>query len=95
MSYKFTAKPIGSQLLSGSLEIHSKQMVFSSPVKTIDLKPDNTVSASLWDTFMTIYVIADCHLEITVPKRDFTSLKRVLVLVTVLVLVAAAMIMLN
>ncbi len=95
MSYQFSAKPIESQLLSGRLEIHSKQMVFSSPVKTIDLKPDNTVSASLWDTFMTIYVIAGCDMEISVPKRDATALKQILVLVAVLVLVAAAMLMLS
>ena len=95
MNYEFSAKAVGSKPFSGWLEVHRQQTVFSSPVKTIDLKQSNSVNASMWDTFMTIYVIAGCDMEISLPKRDFKPLKGVLVLVTLLVLVAAAVLMIS
>ncbi len=95
MKYEFSAKAIESKPLSGLLEIQSKQILFSSPKKIMDLKESNVVKASLWDTFMTIYVIAGCDMEITVSKRSATSLKRISGLVIVLTLIAASLVLLK
>ena len=95
MSYQFSAKPIGSKPLLGLLEIHSKKMVFLSPVKSIGLKQSNTIKASMWDTFVTIYVIAGCDMKITVPKSNLKSLKQVFLLVAVLLLVAVVILLLG
>jgi len=95
MTYKFSAKAIGSKPLSGVLEIDSKSMIFSNLEKIMDLQESNVVKASLWDTFMTVYVIASCDMEVKVSKRPATSLKRTLGLVTVVIAVAIGLVLLN
>ena len=90
MRYTFSAKAVGSEALSGSLEIHRKRTIFSTVVESIELKPNNVVHASIWDTFVTIYVQANNDLKITLPKRDFKALKWLLVLTAWLIVVAVA-----
>jgi len=93
MSYEFSAKPVGSKPLSGSLEIHSKKTVFTRPVKTIDLKSTNAVNASLWDTFMTIYVLAGCDMEISIPKKKMSSSKALISMIVLVVILALVLIL--
>ncbi len=65
-TYQFGAESKSAEPLSGLVEIHSQQMLFSAQEVTKDLKQINQVTASMWDTFMTIYVIAGCDMEISI-----------------------------
>lgn len=89
MDYEFNAKAVGSLPLSGQLEIQSKQILFSVPVKTNELKSVNHFKASFLDTFMRVYVVADCDMEITMPERVIKSSMRPLWMVAVLILIMA------
>ncbi len=89
MTYQFMAKSTCAKPLAGLVEIHSQQMLFSGAENIMNLKQTNEVKASLWDTFMTIYVIAGCDMEITLSKHSKTTDKSLLGLVVILVLIAS------
>ncbi len=92
MAYEFAAKPINGTELSGMIEIEKRQTLVSRPKQEIRLQRSNTVKASMWDTFVTIFVTAGCDMTITVPKRNLGSLRWVIWLVAAVIIAAAAMI---
>ena len=95
MTYNFSAQAIGSKPLSGSLEVHRrKSVLLNQQVKTAEVKRQNTVHASMWDTFLTIYVIAENDMNISVPTCKITSLKPILMMVLLLIVVASSLLIL-
>ena len=92
MNYEFSAEPTGPGGLKGTLEVHRKKSLAKKSVSATQLNHHNSVRASMWDTFVSIYVIAESDLTVSLPKRKLGSLRMVLGLVMVTVALAAIII---
>lgn len=93
MEYQFNAEAVSVNNLSGWVEIETKKMVFKKPKIVLQLQKTNVVKASMWDTFVKVYVVADCDLTISIPKRKMSSPKVMITLILLVVLLAAAMLL--
>lgn len=91
MNYEFSAEPMGQCELNGTLEIHRQRSLAKKSVTSSRLQQKNSVRASMWDTFVTIYVVAEEDLKVTVPKRQLASLKLMVGLTVLLVAIASVM----
>ncbi|HHG89929.1 MAG TPA: hypothetical protein ENJ90_05545 [Devosia sp.] len=88
-SHNFTAEPIGTKAdPSGLIEVKGSNWLFPKPVVPIDLKRQNTVEKSAWDTSYSVYVTPETDTKITVTSSPVKSLW--LYLIVVLVIVAFA-----
>lgn len=92
MRYQFTAEAVGSTALSGLVEVVSQQSLLKKPVKKLQLKKSNLIKASMWDTFLTIYLVADCDMAVSIPTKQMGSKWRLISLVLLLVVVASVII---
>jgi len=88
-SHNFTAEPIGSNAdPSGLIEVKGSNWLLPKPVVPIDLKRENVVEKSTWDTFFSVYVTPETDTKITVTSSPVKNLW--LYLVVSLVIVAFA-----
>ncbi len=92
MTYEFTAAAADDTELDGKVEIHSKQSLGKVSVKTSQLQALNTIKASMWDTFVTVYVVAKKDLQVTTPQRKIGLLRITVALLMLLLAVASALI---
>jgi hypothetical protein len=73
MTYEFTAKPVGTGELSGEIGVEITQTLFRKKSLSIPLQVDNVVKATLWDTFMDVYITADVDVEVTMPYQRMSA----------------------
>ncbi len=92
MNYEFRAEPMESNKLLGKLEVQTKKSLGKKSVYITPLESLNSVKATMWDTFLTIYVIAENDLQVTMPKRKLGSVRLMIGLVLVTVALAATII---
>ncbi|TDR20596.1 hypothetical protein [Marinicella litoralis] len=92
MTYEFTAMAKQGFELLGRVEVHAKGGLRKKQVRFSQLQTSNTVKASLWDTFLTIYVVADADLKVTTPKRKMNALRFTLVMALLVIVVASAIV---
>jgi|GEM_PF-2472614 len=92
MTYEFTASTADDSELVGRVELHATRTLRGKQVKSVKLQAHNSVKASMWDTFFTIFVVAENELHVTLPQRKLGSLSGKIVIISLIITMAAALI---
>lgn len=93
MDYRFSAKAAApGQALAGRVEVKKSSWIIPGPPQASPLLENNTVSAGMWTTFMTVDVIPDVDAIINTGGRGIRGLRFIALLVLMVVVVAAAMV---
>ena len=92
LHYRFSAKPaVPGQALSGSVEVKKSRWILPGPLEKHSLQENNVVTAGMWNTFMSVDVVPDVDIVITMEgwrlTRDIIPL-----LIAAAIVMAAAMI---
>lgn len=98
VTYTFDAVPmIQDGYLAGIVEIKGSHWIFPKPIQRVALQPSNTVTAGVWDTFFSVYVIPEVDVVISLPSKSIGGwLWRIgLSVVGIVVVVAIALILLT
>ncbi|MEE9374917.1 MAG: hypothetical protein V3V04_01125 [Rhizobiaceae bacterium] len=77
MRYRFQATPTNKDdTLSGTIEIRGSNWIFPRKPTTQKLAAKNMINKRAWDSFYSIFVIADCDVKITFQrsKLNFKNL---------------------
>lgn len=95
-TYTFDAAPIlPNSYLTGTVEIKGSNWIFPKSIERVPLQPSNTVTAGVWDTFFSIYVIPEIDVVISLPSKSFGGLLWLIGLVVFVVGVAIALLLLT
>ena len=90
-TYSFDAVPvIQDGYLAGTLEIQGSTWIFPKPVQRVQLRSNNTVTAGVWDTLFSVYVIPEVDIVIKLPSKSFGGLFWIITLGIVAVVVGIA-----
>ncbi len=92
MTYEFMVEPAKRSTQLGKLEVQTKKSLGKKSVQITRLEKFNSVKATMWDTFVSIYVIAESDLRVTIPKRKMSRLPVLIGLVMVTLALAASVI---
>ena len=98
MTYIFDAAPtIQDDDLMGTVEVRGADWIFPKSPQRMPLQSRNTVTAGIWDTFFSVYVIPDVDVVISLPSRAVKGLPWIigLVAIAIVVIVAIALFLLN
>ncbi len=88
MTYEFKAEAKSSEHLSGTIEIETKQSLFRKPKRFLKVEENNVIKATMWDTFVRVYVVAYSDMQISIPKRKLASRKLIFGLVIFVVVLS-------
>ena len=90
MSFAFRADPVDAgDELSGAVEIRGSRWIFPKAVVRQDLKPENRVFKTAWDTLYRVSVIPDCDVTITMERSRITNLLPLLIIAVLITAIAA------
>ncbi len=92
MTYEFDAEPAGTEKVSGIVEVEITQTLFRKKQLKLPLQEHNVIKASMWDTFMDVYVTPDVDVQVEVPKRSMSA-KPVIIGLILVVLALASVVM--
>ena len=81
--------------LAGSVEIKGSNWIFPKAIERLPLQPTNTFTASVLDTFFSVYVIPEVDIVISLPSKSFGGLLWLIGLVVVIVVLAASLFLLT
>ena len=96
VTYTFTASPMGQDShLAGTVEIKGSDWILPKPLQRLPLKPTNTVTAGVWDTFFSVYVIPEVDVVISLPSKSMGSLSWLLGLLILVVGIAIVILLLQ
>lgn len=97
-TYTFDAVPLiqGGDLV-GIVEVQGSAWIFPKDPKSIPLQSHNRVTAGIWDTFFSVYVIPEADVVISLPSRSIGGLMWIIGLVGIasVVIVAIALFLLG
>ncbi|MEO0987330.1 MAG: hypothetical protein AAFY20_17520 [Cyanobacteria bacterium J06639_14] len=95
-SYTFNVVPATQNShLVGTVEIKGSNWIFPKSIQRVPLKPINTVTAGVWDTFFSVYVIPEVDVVISLPSKSFGGRLWLIGLVVVVTGVAIAFFLLT
>ncbi len=95
-TYMFDVVPASpNDNLAGTMEIKGSDWIFPKPVKRVPLQPSNRVTAGVWDTFFSVYVIPEVDVVVTLPSKSLGSLPWLLGLLLVVIVVAITLFLLT
>ncbi len=95
MEYEFSVKPVDGQALSGTVEVEMTKTIFRNESLKFPLQAQHIIKATLWDTFMDVYVTADTDVQIEMPKRSMNAKPVIIGLILVVVALASVIMMLS
>ncbi len=93
-TYTFEAVPVSGDL-AGTVEIKGSDWIFPKSAKRVPLQPSNRVTAGVWDTFFSVYVIPEVDVVVTLPSKSLNSLPWLLGLLLVVIVVAITLFLLT
>ena len=93
MDYRFSARPVvpGGRL-EGVVEVRKSRWILPGPGTSQPLEASNTVSAGLWNTFMSVDVVPDVDAVILLERPRVRNLLPLLFVALLIVALALAMI---
>ncbi|MCB1581545.1 MAG: hypothetical protein R3E90_00410 [Marinicella sp.] len=92
MTYQLTVKPVGTDDVSGTVEVEITQILFRKKNLINPLQINNVIKATLWDTFMDVYIRPDSDVIIEKPQRSISAKPLIVgLIVTVIALVSVLM----
>lgn len=95
-TYTFNAAPImPNGDLAGTVEIKGSNWIFPKSIERVPLQPTNTFTASVWDTFFSVYVIPEVDVVISLPSKSLGGLLWLIGLVAVIVVLAVSLFLLT
>ncbi len=84
LDYRFSATAaMPGQTLSGTVEVKKSRWLLPGPLEKRSLQANNVVTAGMWNTFMSVDVVPDVDIVITMEGWRWTR-------VIILLLIAAA-----
>ncbi len=93
LDYSFSARAAApGQAVSGQLEIRKSSWIIPGAVEKVPLRENNTVSAGMWNTFMSVDAVPDVDVVITTGQRGMRNLGVIVLLVIVVIGIAGVMI---
>ncbi len=95
MEYEFSVKSVDGQALSGTVEVEMTKTIFRNESLKFPLQAQHIIKATLWDTFMDVYVTADTDVQIEMPKRSMNAKPVIIGLILVVVALASVIMMLS
>lgn len=94
-TYTFEVVPANpNDGLVGTLEVKGSDWIFPKAAKRVPLQPNNRVTAGVWDTFFSVYVIPEVDVVVTLPSKSWGSLLWLIGLVVVVIAVAISLFLL-
>ncbi len=95
MTYEFTASGLNESKLQGRIEVLTRSCMGRKKLRTIKLQANNAIKASIWDTFFTLFVVADEDIQVSLPIRKPGTLRMMAVLVVLVVAAASTITLLQ
>jgi len=91
--YTFSVQPAKTgEQISGKIEVSGSNWVFPKASETQELKLENTVAKSMWDTFYSVYITPDSDVTVNLAAGSLNSRFAYIIAALVILAILAALV---